>query len=191
MLLRVFAVVDCEYVGFERLRAQQGRLIVAPNHPALWDAVFVLAEVDRAACVLKASLMRNPILVGGAVSAGFIPNAPAHKMLRQCVQVLRQDERLLFFPEGTRTREEHEPLNPILGGLAIIAKKSEAPVWPIIIETDSPYLRKGWSLWRLPPAKINLRLTVDEPIAYSTYGDARQFLDALRQRYLMALQSPA
>ena len=64
-------------------------MIVAPNHPALWDAVFVLAEVDHAACVLKAALMNNPILFGGATAAGFIPNEPTHRMLRQCIERLR------------------------------------------------------------------------------------------------------
>ncbi|HYF37086.1 MAG TPA: lysophospholipid acyltransferase family protein, partial [Prosthecobacter sp.] len=186
-LLTGFGIVECTYVGFERLKAETGRLILAPNHPALWDAVFVLAEVDHAACVLKASLMRNPILLGGATAAGFIPNQPVHKMLRQCIQRLRENGRVLFFPEGTRTRWEAGCLNEFTGGLAVIAKNSAAPVWPIFVQTDSPYLRKGWALWRLPPAKVHLRMTLGSPVTYQEFGDPQSFLAGLRQKYVSFL----
>jgi 1-acyl-sn-glycerol-3-phosphate acyltransferase len=188
-VLMAFGIVECSYTGFERLRAQTEALILAPNHPALWDAVFVLAEVDHAACVLKASLMRNPILLGGATAAGFIPNQPVHKMLRQCIQTLRGKGRVLFFPEGTRTRRDEGPVNEFTGGLAVIAKNSQAPVWPIFVQTDSPYLRKGWPLWRLPPAKIHLRMTVGEPVMYAASDTPQSFLAGLRQRYVTFLET--
>jgi 1-acyl-sn-glycerol-3-phosphate acyltransferase len=190
-VLTAFGVIECSYVGFDRLKAETGRLILAPNHPALWDAVFVLAEVDRAACVLKASLMRNPILLGGATAAGFIPNKPVHKMLRECIALLRGNGRLLFFPEGTRTRREEGCVNEFAGALAVIAKNSEAAVWPIFVQTDSPYLRKGWPLWRLPPAKVRLRLTLGQPVTYQEFGDPQSFLAGLRQRYTSFLQCSA
>ncbi|MES2735159.1 MAG: lysophospholipid acyltransferase family protein [Verrucomicrobiota bacterium] len=188
-VLRWFDIVECEYVGFDRLRAQKGGMIVAPNHPALWDAVFVLAEVDHMACVLKASLMCNPILFGGATAAGFIPNEPTHKMLRQCIETLKEGGRLLFFPEGTRTRPEHGRLNPFQGGLAVVAKNAGVPIWPVFVETNSRYLNKGWPLWHLPTEKVRLRMTVGEPLRFPEQGEAQPFIDELRQRYLLALES--
>ena len=190
-LLWFFGIVECEYVGFDKIRAHTGPMIIAPNHPALWDAVFILAKVDHAACVLKASLMHNPILVGGATAAGFIPNEPIHKMMRQCIDLLKENGRLLFFPEGTRTRKENGCLNPFLGGLAIVAKNSQAPVYPIYVQTDSSYLSKGWSLWRLPPKKIHIRMTVGEPVIYEDSDDTHVFLQNLRQRYLTVLETAA
>lgn len=190
-LLAFFGIVQCEYIGFERIRAQKGPMIIAPNHPALWDAVFVLAEVDHAACVLKASLMHNPILLGGATAAGFIPNKPIPKMLRQCIDLLRNNGRVLFFPEGTRTRKENGCLNPFFGGMAIVAKHSEAPIWPIFVQTDSPYLSKGWPLWRLPPKKIHIRMSVGEPVTFDANDSPDAFLMSLRQRYLSVLESAA
>ncbi|TDU81817.1 1-acyl-sn-glycerol-3-phosphate acyltransferase [Prosthecobacter fusiformis] len=190
-LLSWFEIVECEYVGFERLKDQQGGMIVAPNHPALWDAVFVLAEVDHMACVLKASLMCNPILFGGATAAGFIPNEPTHKMLRQCIDMLKGGGRLLFFPEGTRTRAENGELNPFQGGLALVAKNAGVPVWPVYVKTNSRYLNKGWPLWRLPTEKVSLSMTVGEPLHFPANGDPQTFLNELRQCYLTALKSPA
>lgn len=185
-LLRFLDVVECDYVGFDRLHAQTGPLIVAPNHPSLWDAVFVMAEVDHVACVMKASLMRNLFLRGGATVAGFIPNEPAHKAMRRCLKLLRDNERVLFFPEGTRTRREHGGMNPLTVGLAVIAKNSGAPVWPVYVQTNSRYLGKGWPLWRLPREKIRLRLTVGEPVLYPPDGEPRAFLNELRARYIEA-----
>lgn len=190
-MLMFFGVVQCEYSGFDRLRGHLGGMIVAPNHPALWDAVFVLAEVDQMACVLKASLMCNPILFGGATAAGFIPNEPTHKMLRQCIDTLKNGRRLLFFPEGTRTRPENGCLNPFQGGLAVVAKNSGAPVWPVFVKTSSRYLSKGWPLWRLPAEKICLRMTVGHPVWFDDTADAQTFLDQLRQQYVDSLESCA
>jgi 1-acyl-sn-glycerol-3-phosphate acyltransferase len=94
-------------------------MIIAPNHPALWDAVVVISEVDRVtSCVMKASLIeRNPLLFCGSTAAGFISNEPSHKMMRNCIERLRGNERLVFFPEGTRTRPENGCMNPLTGGL--------------------------------------------------------------------------
>ncbi|MEN3942234.1 lysophospholipid acyltransferase family protein [Prosthecobacter sp. SYSU 5D2] len=190
-VLRMFDIVECRYVGFEKLREHQGGMIVAPNHPALWDAVFVLAEVDHMACVLKASLMCNPILFGGATAAGFIPNEPIHKMLRQCIDTLKGGGRLLFFPEGTRTRAENGQMNPFQGGLALVAKNAAVPVWPVSVQTNSRYLSKGWPLWRLPTEKIRITMTAGEPLHYDETVGAQAFLDELRQHYLKAEEPDA
>jgi 1-acyl-sn-glycerol-3-phosphate acyltransferase len=185
-ILRWFGVTEVSYHGFDRVKAHLGPVILAPNHPALWDAVFVLAEVDQAACVLKASLMRNPLLTFGARAAGFVPNEPTHPMLRRCIELLRSGERILFFPEGTRTRPEHGRMNPLFGGLAIIARNSGAPILPIIVQTSSRYLSKGWPIWRLPTEPIRIQLRVGELVTCGPKDDAQLFLDRLRQSYLDA-----
>lgn len=182
-ILRKFGVVEVTYQGFDRLKAHVGPVILAPNHPALWDAVFILAEMERVACVLKASLMRNPLLVVGSRAAGFIPNEPSHKMLRRCIDLLRGGERLLFFPEGTRTRPENGCVNPLSGGLTVIARNSGAPVWPIYIQTSGGYLGKGWPIWRLPTETIRLRITAGDPLWYQHGEDSAAFLERLRACY--------
>jgi 1-acyl-sn-glycerol-3-phosphate acyltransferase len=185
-ILRCFWVIEVSYHGFERVRAHLGPVILAPNHPALWDAVFVLAEVDRAACVLKASLMRNPLLTFGARAAGFVPNEPSHHMLRRCIDLIREGERILFFPEGTRTRPEHGRMNPLFGGLAIIARNTGVPVLPVIVQTSSRYLSKGWPIWRLPTEPIRIQLSIGQPMTCGSNDDAQRFLEQLRQSYLDA-----
>ena len=57
-----------------------------------------------------------------------------------------------MFPEGTRTTRA--PLNPFRRGFTLIAKRAGVPIQTVFIDTDSPYLGKGWPLWRLPPLPI-------------------------------------
>ncbi|WP_395743212.1 lysophospholipid acyltransferase family protein [Prosthecobacter sp.] len=185
--LRACGVYECEYIGFEALRDVKGGLIIAPNHPALWDAVFILSKVHGLRCILKASLMHNPFLRGGAKLAGFIPNKPAHKMLQHSIEALRQGDRLLFFPEGTRTRKEETCINSLQGGLGIIATQSSAPVWPVFIETNSDYLSKGWPLWQLPDKKIRMRITLGEPLASPPDEGAAEFTRRLQEVFAATL----
>jgi len=185
-ILKCFGVVEVSYEGFDRLKLQTGPLILAPNHPALWDAVFVITEAGRASCVLKASLMHNPLLVVGSSMAGYVKNEPLHRMLKTCLERLRGGERVLFFPEGTRTRPEHGAVNPLTGSLAVLARQSRAPVIPVIIQTSSRYLGKGWPIWRLPREMVHLRLSLGEPLTCGPDEETADFLERLRAVYVTA-----
>lgn len=160
--------ISCVYAGFWRLACRSGLLqmdasalaplaaerglIVVANHPSLLDALMLVAQLPLAACVMKASLLRNPFLGAGARLARYIPNASAHGLVRQAVAELRDGAQLVLFPEATRSTRW--PVNPFHSAAGLIAKLTPAPVQTVFIDTDSPYLGKGWPLWRLPPLPI-------------------------------------
>ncbi len=148
---RPFGQLRLEAEALDVLRDEAGLVIVA-NHPSLLDAMMLVARLPLAACVMKASLMRNPLLASGALLARYIPNDSVHGMVRRAVADLREGGQLLMFPEGTRTT--HAPINHFAPGFALIAKHAKAPVQTVFIDTHSPYLAKGWPLWRLPPLPI-------------------------------------
>ncbi len=183
-----FGIVTIEYTGFEKLAQQTGGYIVAPNHPAMWDVVFLLSRLDPMTCIFKASLIRNPFFVGGAVLAGLIPNTPAIRMIKRAVAVLEAGGRLLFFPEGTRTRKRQGPLNPLQGCVALVAKHAQVPVWPVFVTTDSDYLSKGWPIWRLPRWQTHLRMRVGEPVTCGADESVESFNARLRTIYLNSLE---
>jgi 1-acyl-sn-glycerol-3-phosphate acyltransferase len=139
----------------DALRAEPGLIVVA-NHPSMLDAVMLVARLPRSACIMKASLMRNPLLGPGARLARYIRNDSAYGMIHCAVRDLRGGGQLVLFPEGTRTTQR--PINPFHGSFTLIAKRAQAPIQAVFIDTDSPYLGKGWPLWRLPPLPI--RFTV-------------------------------
>ena len=149
--MRPFRLLQLEAGALDTLRDEAGLVIVA-NHPSLLDAMMLVARLPRSACVMKASLMRNPFLAAGAQLARYIPNDSALGMVRRAVADLRAGGQLVMFPEGTRTT--HAPVNAFQPGFALIAKHAKVPIQTVFIDTHSPYLGKGWPLWRLPPLPI-------------------------------------
>ena len=161
--------------------------MVAPNHPAMWDVVFLLSRLEPMTCIFKASLIRNPLFVGGAMLAGLIPNAPAIRMVKRAVDVLSGGGRMLVCPEGTRTRKPQGPLNPLQGSMALVAKLAQVPVWPVFVTTDSDYLAKGWPVWQLPRWQTHIRMRVGEPVCCGVDESIEAFNDRLRILYLESL----
>lgn len=131
-------------------------LIIAPNHPCLLDALMVISRLPNVACVLKAELMNNVFLGAGARLARYIRNEPVRDMIRLASRDFDCGSHLLLFPEGTRTTSC--PVNPLKGSISLIALHARKPVQTVLIETDSRYLGKGWSLFRKPPMPIHYRV---------------------------------
>ncbi|MHB1174213.1 MAG: lysophospholipid acyltransferase family protein [Sulfuriferula sp.] len=131
-------------------------LIIAPNHPCLLDAVMVISRLPNVACVLKADLMNNIFLGAGARLARYIRNEPVRRMVHLATEDFASGSHLLLFPEGTRTITN--PVNPLKGSIGLIAHHAQVPVQTVLIETDSAYLSKGWTLFRKPPMPIHYRV---------------------------------
>jgi 1-acyl-sn-glycerol-3-phosphate acyltransferase len=134
----------------------QPSLIIAPNHPCMLDAVMVISRLPNVACVLKADLMNNIFLGAGSRLARYIRNEPVRRMVRLATQDFDCGSHLLLFPEGTRTTSC--PVNSLKGSIGLISHHARVPVQTILIETDSVYLSKGWSLFRKPPMPIHYRV---------------------------------
>jgi 1-acyl-sn-glycerol-3-phosphate acyltransferase len=131
-------------------------LILAPNHPCLIDALLVLTRHPNIVCVMKAQLMKNVFLGSGSRLARYVRNESPRQMVKESVAHLRRGGVLLLFPEGTRTTRA--PINSLVGSVGLIAKHANVPVQTLIIETDSPYLSKGWPLFRRPTLPITYRV---------------------------------
>jgi len=135
--------------SLDTLRGQSG-LIIAPNHPSILDAVFIMAHLPEVACVLKAGLLQSPFIGGGARWSGHIRNDAGAGMVRQATAELAQGGQLLVFPEGTRTRPDADSVNPLKGAFALIARSAQAPVQTVILRYNSRLLGKGWPILRVP-----------------------------------------
>jgi 1-acyl-sn-glycerol-3-phosphate acyltransferase len=138
--------------ALEALRDEPGGLIIAANHPSMLDALLVVAQLPRGVCIMKAALMRNVFLGPGARLARYICNDSTRDILRSAVANLLEGAHLVLFPEGTRTVAT--PINPFRPGVTLIAQRAQVPIQTVIIETDSPYLGKGWPIWRAPAFPI-------------------------------------
>ena len=95
-------------------------LIIAPNHPCLLDAVLIISRLPNVACIMKADIIGNVFLGGGARLAGYIRNDAQRRMIMQAVEDLQRGSHLLLFPEGTRTARG--PISPLKGSIGVIAR---------------------------------------------------------------------
>jgi len=131
-------------------------LILAPNHPCLIDALLILTRHPNIVCVMKSALMKNVFLGAGSRLARYVPNESSRQMIKESVAHLKDGGVLLLFPEGTRSTRA--PINALVGSVGLIAKHANVPVQTLVIETDSPFLSKGWPLFRRPDLPITYRV---------------------------------
>lgn len=161
-IARASGMLQLDAGVLDALRDEPGLIVVA-NHPSMLDALMLIAKLPRGACVMKASLMHNPLLGPGARLARYIRNDSAYGMIHCAVRDLLDGGQLVLFPEGTRTTGA--PLNAFHPSFTLIAKRAHAPIQAVFIDTHSPYLGKGWPLWKLPPLPIRFSVRLGRRFA--------------------------
>ena len=153
-VMRLTGVLRADFAPLDRLR-DEGAIVVAPNHPTMLDAVLLISRLPRVVCITKAALWDNLFLGGGVRMAGYIRNDAPLPMIRRAAQAVREGRQLMIFPEGSRTARP--PLDAFHRSFAVMAKAAGAPVQTVFIEADSPYLTKGWPLFRRPALPLVFR----------------------------------
>lgn len=176
----LFGMLRIDARALDALRDERGLIVVA-NHPSMLDALLLVARLPRSACIMKAELMRNVFLGAGARLARYIRNDSPRSMIKLAVEDLKQGGQLVIFPEGTRTTKP--PVNAFRPGVTLIAKLANAPIQTVFIDTTSPYLGKGWPIWKLPPLPIEFRVRLGQRFAPQADSDA---LLAELERYFAA-----
>ena len=156
-LCDALGVIHTDLSALDALDHEPG-LILAPNHPSVIDVVLVNSRLSNVCCLMKAGLMDSPFLGAGARLAGYVPNDSFKAAVRASAADIRAGGQLLIFPEGTRT--ETRPINTLKGGFALISREAACPIQTLIIEGNTGYLGKGWSIFKAPelPMHFSVRL---------------------------------
>jgi 1-acyl-sn-glycerol-3-phosphate acyltransferase len=161
-------------------------LILAPNHPALIDALLILTRHPNLVCVMKSQLMKNVFLGSGSRLARYVRNDSSRQMVKESVKHLQNGGVLLLFPEGTRSTRF--PINSTLvNSVGLIAKHAAVPVQTLLIETDSPFLSKGWPLFKRPALPIIYKVRLGE--RFSPPDDVPAFTAMLDGYYRRELEN--
>src|SRR5580704_1654610 len=160
-------------------------VILAPNHPCLIDALLILTRHPNLVCVMKSELMRNVFLGSGSRLARYVRNDSSRHMIKESVAHLLEGGVLLLFPEGTRTTRQ--PINSLVGSVGLIAKHANVPVQTLLIETDSPFLSKGWPLFKRPELPITYRVRLGR--RFDPPSDVAAFTAELDEYYRHVLET--
>lgn len=168
---------------------RQGPMIIVANHPSLLDALLLVSRLPDAVCIMKASLMDNPMFGAAARLANYIRNLNLLHVILHARHALQEGAQVIIFPEGTRT--SRFPVDRLLPSIGLIAKRAQAPVQTVLIEFSTPYLGKAWPLWRPPSLPLQVRVRLGE--RFDPPSDPAAFNEALQRHFDQALggQGPA
>jgi len=127
---------------------REGGLLVASNHISFWDPPMVGSALPREVHFLaKEELFRTPGLGWLIRSLNSIPirrGVADLSGLARALEVLRQGDALLLFPEGSRMRDGE--LHPPRPGVGMMAVQADVPIVPCYISGSnrpSRWWRRG------------------------------------------------
>lgn len=146
MILSLSKLVYPSVVYGEENLPNGGTLIVS-NHLSDVDSAFIrrLFKNDGVFILAKKELFKNKLFGKILSSYGAIPvnrENPDMKTLLTAANVLRRNDTLVIFPEGTRNRTGKTWLLPFKGGSFVLAAKSKKPIVPIVILRKAKIFRK-------------------------------------------------
>ena len=136
----------------------KGPLIIVSNHLANADAPMLAASIPRGLNFsAKKSLFTNP------VASTFLKAVRVHPLdrdradlqaLRWNLELLKRDQPIVLFPEGTRSRGGG--MSRGKAGIAYIAARSQAPILPVGI-TGTENIKGFWRM-AFPLCRLNVRI---------------------------------
>ncbi|HBT46422.1 MAG TPA: 1-acyl-sn-glycerol-3-phosphate acyltransferase [Peptococcaceae bacterium] len=130
----------------QELFPREGPAIVVANHRSLWDPVAVGVAVPRQVRFMaKEELFKIPGLGALLRALGAFPvkrGRSDRAALQASLEMLRQDQVIGMFPEGTRVRTGE--LGRFYGGAALLALKTGAPLVPVALKNTDRVFRRGW-----------------------------------------------
>ncbi len=167
MLMRYRYGVRFHYSGLENLDGTEAMLLAA-NHESFMDPPAIGAGIPEMINYLaRESLFRNPLFGAHLRAINVIPldldsSSGAVIGMKESIKRLNAGEKLLLFPEGTRTQDGE--IHEFKPGFVILAKRAKCPILPIAIAGAYERLPKGMKKIHAGDVYIRLGkpLSVDE-----------------------------
>jgi 1-acyl-sn-glycerol-3-phosphate acyltransferase len=191
----VFTIYNRFSVRWMEPLPRDRKVIVACNHCSVLDPLVVgVAFPRRLRYFAKEELFRPWLLrliirTLGAVPVSRADSASAASALKGFFKLLEEGNDVLLFPEGSRSPDG--TLQPLEGGVGLIAAHSRAAILPVFIGGTYAAMRSGTTLFR--PAKISVtfgKLLVFEPETFTGKGAREKIMAALTES-LRELESTA
>ena len=180
--MRFFGLLEADFDGLSRLAERRG-IIIAVNHPTYLDALLIMSQMPDVFCLMKASIQNNPLIGPTARNAGYESNANAAVLMQNCRTRLNRGEKLLIFPEGTRT--VIEPVGQFKKGFALFATAAPAPVVTVLaMSPNGTFLGKNRSFFRLPESlPLRYRFTVSKEFTVDPGEGLQEFTQRVETHF--------
>ena len=156
-LLRILSSVwfDLKVYGKENVPQTGGVLLVA-NHQSFLDPAVIGVQLPRKASYLaKSELFHNPVFGWIIRNCNAFPVRQGEGdvgAVKETIRRLREGHMLTVFPEGGRS--EDGELQPILNGAALVVRKAEVPVVPVVVDGSFKAWSKHRKIWQRHPVRV-------------------------------------
>ena len=134
----------------------QGGAIIAANHISLWDPPVIGTALRRPTFFMaKKELFAIPVLGWLIRQLNSFPvrrGMADRTAIRTAINVLKNGNILLIFPEGTRSKDGH--LGAMESGVVMIAAKAGVPIIPTAVIGTNNFSPGGLKFFRLPQFKV-------------------------------------
>ena len=132
-------------VGRENI--PEGPAVICPNHTTAGDPFYVVFAFGRRwtmRAMAKVEIMRVPFIgwiLGKAGVFGVDRGATDVKAVRTAMKFLKEGDKLLMFPEGTRVRGDEDVEAKV--GAALFATRTGVPLLPVYIQRKKKRFRRN------------------------------------------------
>ncbi|HEV2294968.1 MAG TPA: lysophospholipid acyltransferase family protein [Tepidisphaeraceae bacterium] len=156
-LLRILSSVwfDLRVYGKENVPRTGGVLLVA-NHQSFLDPAVLGVQLPRKASFLaKSELFDNPVFGWIIRRCNAFPVRQGEGdvgAVKETIRRLQEGHMLTVFPEGGRC--EDGELQPILNGAALVVRKAQVPIVPVVIEGSFKAWSKHRKIWQRHPIRV-------------------------------------
>jgi len=142
-------VFPTKVVNVENMEKVDGRAVVICNHYSSFDSIipyFVLFKKE-AHILAKYELYQNRIAGWFLQKMGAIPVKRGEadiESVKQVLTVLKNNKKLMIYPEGTRNKEGTQEMGDFKTGTARFAIKTKAPIVPMMYYGTPKMFKKNW-----------------------------------------------
>jgi 1-acyl-sn-glycerol-3-phosphate acyltransferase len=150
-------------IGVENV-PREGPLVLAPNHFSQMDHFFAGVYLRRKIRFMaKSQMFGPPVLTYVYKHGGVFPVRRGHhdeEAIETARQLLEQEEMLLVYAEGGRSRSQQ--LGQPKPGIGRIALESGAPIVPVAIHGSARV--RGWKRLQFPKVTVQFGKPISFPV---------------------------
>ena len=161
------------------LKEKEGQVIAA-NHQSAFDTIFFLAAFDKTIYIIKKELIFIPVYGWYAMRLGNIyidrkkKIESIKKISKNIVNLIKQDYKIVIFPEGTR--QAPKKIGAIKPGVFLIQDRLKRPIFPVYIDSGETWPRNSFKI-----KKKNIFIKSLKPIPYGL--TKKKFKEILKKSF--------
>src|SRR3990167_8582622 len=165
----------------------KGSAIIAPNHVSFLDPPLIAISCpEEVSFLARETLFKSKLsFIIKALNTYPIKKGESNiKIMKVIYQMLKNERKVLLFPEGTRA--ETNELGPIRPGIGVLLLKSESAILPV-------YIHGTFEIWnrnrKLPKIFGKTACVFGSPILWEDYADIdrKEAQEMIAQRLVLAI----